>query len=225
MTAPLRLDTTYCTDEDIVSVAGADFVALSSKSAQLAYGTDGYFDVPTPWVMGSPSVDFLANGVASNQIIHLTNPKAGFKGGGELLAVDSVTETSATLRWPGQGAGVGHPPGFGGKVAVEFSVRTMSAQIENACYEINERFGIDPNLTCRSPGRVYDLRILRDLAVYAVLYRAYANGVRDEKGDWRLKVGQYKSDYDDALARATVRWGARGTDQPATNRFGTRLSR
>lgn len=223
MTAPARLATTYATDEDIVSVAGADFVALSSKSALLAYGTDGYFDVPTPWTLSSPSVDFTTGGVGSNQVVLLT--KSNFKGGGELLAIDSATETSMVLRWPGQGLNVGHAPGFGGMTLVTFSVRSMSAQIENACFEINERFGIDPNLDMRAPSRVYDLRILRDLTVYAVLYRAYANGNRDEHGDWKLKVGQYKSDYDDALARATLRWGPKGTDQPTTTRFGTRLSR
>lgn len=229
MTAPARLATVYATDEDIVSVAGADFVALSSRSALLAQGTDGYFDVPTPWTLSSSSVVFSASGVGSNQIIHLSRSlRSGgdlLRGSGELLAIDSVTEGSATLRWPGQGLNVGHPPGFGGMTLVTFSVRTMSAQIENACFEINERFAIDPRLDMRSPSRVYDLRVLRDLTVFAVLYRAYANGTRDEKGDWRLKIAQYKSEYDDALSRATLRWGPKGTDQPTTTRFGTRLSR
>lgn len=225
MTAPARLATVYATDEDIVSVAGADFSELASKSARLALGADGYFDVPTPWVLSSPSVDFLGNGVASNQVVQLTGARTHFAGGGELLAVDEATESSITLRWPGQPLNQGHPPGYGGVTGVKFEIRTLAAQIENACFEINERFAIDPANTWRAPDRVYDLRILRDLTVYAVLYRAYANQVRDEKGDWRLKVAQYKSEYDDALARATVRWGPRGTDQPPTNRFGTRLGR
>ena len=222
MTAPVRLATTYSTHEHSPSLPVAHSAALPAAPSPCAPRPASPSRPPTPWVMGSPSVDFLANGVSSNQVIHLTK---AFKGGGELLAVDSVTETFATLRWPGQGLNVGHPPGFGGKVAVEFSIRSMSAQIENACFEINERFGIDPNLAMRSPASVYDLRILRDLTVYAVLYRAYANGNRDEHGDWKLKVGQSKSDYDDALARATLRWGPKGTDQPTTTRFGTRLSR
>lgn len=228
MTAPARLETVYCTDEDIVAVARADFIALSAKSARLAYGTDGYFDEPTPWVLNSASVDFAANGVGSNHIVQLSrgSVKNAFPGGGELLAVDSSTATSLTLRWPGMEADIGHPPGYGGLTGVEFSVRTMAAQIEDACFDLNDRFGIDPNQSWRAPGNVYDLRVLRGLAVLAVLARAYTNEVRAERGDWKEKADHYRAEYADAVTRGNVRWGPRGVDpSPNIGWFRTRVTR
>jgi len=228
MTAPVRLSVVYATDEDIVATAGADFVNLAAKSARLALGADGYFDVPEPWTLRSPSTDFLALGVTSNMIINLTGPSSHFRTN-ELLAVDSASGDSLVLRWPGQALNVGFPPGrtvnLGEATGVKFEIRTLSAQIEDACYEINERFGIDPAKACRSPDSIYDQRTLRNITVYWVLANAYANGTRDEKGDWSLKAGRYKGMLDDAIARASVRWGPTGDSQPPSNVFGARLRR
>lgn len=225
MTQPSVVSTVYCTDEDILVQAGADFVALAAKGPRLAYATDGYFDAGSPWVLNSPSIDFAANGVGSNQVVLLTKGNNAFKGGGEMLAIDSSTSSSITLRWPGQAASVGQAPGFGGVTAVTFEVRTFASQIEDVCFEVNERFAIDAMVAMRSPGDVYNLRILRRLTVLTVLYRSYVNQARTEKGDWAQKVDRYRQDLDEALAKATLRWGPTGNTQQPTTRFSTKLSR
>lgn len=229
MTAPQRLDVVYCTDEDLAAAVRMDFVALSAKAPQLAYGTDGYFDLADPWTLVSPSVDFAANGVASNMVVHLKKGnrggKAAYVGGGELYAIDSATATTLALRGVGLAAGVGHPPGFGAVTDVEYGVRTLATVIEDVAFELNERYHVDPAVASEAPGRVYNLRVLRDAATYMVLHRMYVAENRSDSGDWKGKIELYGRLEEEALARATVRWGAAGDDRPPTTSFLTRLSR
>lgn len=228
MTAPSTLDTVYCTDEDIVVQAGADFPALAARRPRLAYGTDGFFDVDSPWNLQSASIDFAGAGVTSNMVVVLS--KSAFKSF-EILAVDSVATGSLTLRWPGLAAGVGLAPGLftqsaGGQVTgVTFEVRTLKPQIEDVAYELNEAYAIDPLIPLRTPADIYNQRILRRLSVLAVLYRAYCDEARTDKGDWKQKIDRYRGDLEEARAKAALRWGPTGQSQQTTTRFSTRLSR
>ena len=99
----------YATDEDIAVRAGGDFVTLCPPWQQMAAGVDGFFSSGSPWVLSSTATSFAANGVAPNQVVWLTGPKANFPGGGQLLAIDSVSGSSIVLRRLHKDLNVGNP--------------------------------------------------------------------------------------------------------------------
>ena len=148
MPPPTQISTVYATDESIAIRASGDFAALCPDWQKLAAGTDGVFNISTPWVLTSASNDF--GSVSVNNVIQLTAPKSAFRGGGEYLAVESVAPNTLTLRRLGQSASTGLPPGLGGVTSVAFTVATLYPQIEEASYDINRRFSIDPNIPYRS---------------------------------------------------------------------------
>jgi len=143
-----------------------------------------------------------------------------------MLAVDSASPAGLTLRRLGAGLNVGHPPAPAtGLRDVEFLIASLDPQIEEASFDLNRRFGIDPNVAGRSPGDVYDLRDLRQACVLTVLARRYAAETRGDQGDFALKLAQVKQELAEVLARLTLRWGGSGTDRQSTNWFSTRLVR
>lgn len=216
--------TLLCTDEDIAVHAIDDFAVLATKLPRIAYGTDGAL-AANAWVLTSASVNFQSYGAASNQIVVLQD-KVNFRGGGELLAVDIASSGGATLRWPGQAANVGQPPGPpAGATSVTFTIRTFASQIEAVSYELYQRYGIDPNIAWRAPSWAYDLRVLQRACILMVLYRRYASAVRTKEGDFAAKVAQTREDLDAALDLCQLRWGPTGVMQPSSTIFGMRLSR
>jgi hypothetical protein len=226
MAFPDPLAVTYAADENIAIYASGDFAMLCPDWQKLAYGTDGAFNTGAPWLLTSASVNFAAAGVTGQHVVLLRKPASVFKGSGELLAVDSATNQGVVLRRLGAGLNTGQPPGPpAGVTGVEFLIATLDPQIEEASFDLNRRFWIDPNIAGRTPGDIYDLRDLRQACVLTVLAQRYAAETRGNQGDFALKLTQVKQDLSEVLARLTLRWGQSGTDRNSTNWFSTRIVR
>ena len=75
-------------------------------------------------------------------------------------------------RWPAPGP-------VRGATGVEFLIATLDPQVEEASFDLNRRFWIDPNIAGRTPGDVYDLRDLRQACVLTVLAQRYASETRE----------------------------------------------
>lgn len=226
---PSQTTPVYCTDEDILVHAGGDFTLLCPPWQQMAAGTDGAFGPGSPWVLTSVSVDFQANGVSPNQVIWLTAPKSQFPGGGHLLAIDSVSGNSLTLRRPYKALGVGQPPGLAsGLSSVAFAVNTLDPQIAEASYDLKQRYAIDDLMGgdfARSSSWIYDLQVLRVATVYSVLLERYTQETRTGQGDFDRKVGRFRQKLDDALSRVQIRWGPLGNSAAPASLFSCKLSR
>jgi hypothetical protein len=230
MPPPAQLATVYATDENIAVRASGDFPILCPDWQKLAYGADGVFAAGSPWVLTSPSVVFDAAGVTSQHVVLLKKPNTAFKGSGELLAVDSASNGSVTLRRLGANLNQGQPPapagpGAPGLSGVEFLIATLDPQIEEASFDLNRRYSIDPRIGGRTPADVYDLRDLRQACVLSVLAQRYAAETRGNQGDFALKLAQVKQELGEVLARIQLRWSTSGADCHSTNRFTTRIVR
>lgn len=224
MSVPLAI--TYATDEQIAVRATGDFAILCPDWQKQAYGADGVFASGSPWVLTSASVDFEASGVVLGMVVTLTQPRSTFRGSGDLLAVDSVAGSSLTLRRIGQATGVGAPPvPAAGLTGVEFSVLTMTPQIENASFALNRQWNIDPGLPGRTPSEMYELRDLREATVLTVLAERYLAETRSERGDFKLKADSYARALVDVQSRLNVRWGSTGQEPAPTTIFSTRIVR
>ena len=218
----------YATDEDILVRASGDFVTLAPSFQRMAAGTDGVFTTGIPWVLSSATVNFGTNGVKPNQVVSLTGPKSSYPGGGDLLAIDSVSTdgTSLTLRRPHKDLGIGSPPGpAAGLTGVSFSITTFDPQTEEASFDIKRRFGIDENITFRDSTWVYDLRDLRMATVLTVLYDRYTAELRSDRGDWIRKLGHIRNLRDEILDRVQVRWGPYGNSAEPSTVFSCKITR
>jgi hypothetical protein len=222
MSYPL-LSTVYATDENILIRAAGDFAVLCPEWQKLASGVNGVIGAASPWELTSASVDFLANGVRPGHVVVLRKPAALFKGSGEPFAVDAVATGAVTLRRPGRGPGAGQPPPA--TADVDFLIASLDPQIEEASFDLNRRFAIDPTVPCRSPSAVYDLRDLRTACVVSVLAQRYAAETRGRDGDFPIKLTLVKQELSDVLARLQIRWGLGGDAQPPSTQFSTRLVR
>lgn len=226
---PSQTSPVFCTDEDILVHAGGDFAALTPTWQQMASGPDGVFASGSPWVLTSASVDFEANGVNPNQVVWLTAPKSQFPGGGAFLAVDSVSGNSITLRRPYKPLNVGMPPApAAGLTTVAFAINTLDPQIEEASYDLKQRYTIDDNPLVgilRSSTWIYDLQVLRVATVYSVLVERYTQENRADKGDFAIKIKRAHQKLEDAISRVQLRWGPTGTSAEPTAIFSTKLSR
>jgi hypothetical protein len=226
---PSQTTPVYCSDEDILVHGGCDFALLCPAWQQMAAGSDGVFASGAPWVLTSASVDFQANGVNPNQVVWLTGPKTQYPGAGIFLAIDSASGNSITLRRPYKDLNVGMPPApTAGLTGVTFAINTLDPQIEEASYDLKQRFAIDDNPLVgeyRSSTWIYDLQVLRVATVYSVLLERYTQETRTERGDFEKKVVRFRQKLDDALARVQVRWGPFGNSAEPSTLFGCRLSR
>jgi hypothetical protein len=224
---PSQTTPVFATDEDILVKASGDFVTLAPAWQCMGKGLDGVFANGAPWVLTSASVNFQTNGVRPNQVVALTAPKSQYPGGGDLLAIDSVSGSSITLRQPHKDLNVGQPPApSAGLTAVAFSILTYDPQIEEATFDIKRRFSIDENIPFRTSSWVYDLRDLRLLTVLTVLYDRYTAELRSDRGDWQRKMGHIRNLREEVAGRVQVRWGPYGNSaEPANCAFGQRLSR
>lgn len=226
---PTQTTPVYCSDEDILIHAGGDFAVLCPPWQQMAAGIDGAFAPGSPWVLTSASVDFQANGVAPNQVVWLTAPRSQYPGGGQFLAIDTVSGNSVALRRPYKDSGVGQPPGpAAGLMGISFAVNTLDPQIAEASYDIKQRYAID-DLTggdfARSSSWIYDLQVLRVATVYSVLVERYTQETRTGQGDFDKKVARFRQKLDDALGRVQVRWGPLGNSAAPATLFSCKLSR
>jgi hypothetical protein len=226
MPPPTSLTTVYATDEDVVSLAGADFQVLAGRWFVYASGADGVFSSSDLWTLNSASQNFVTQGLKANMVCQLLGPKPQYQGSGDLLAIETVAAHALTLRRVGQALGIGLPPGpAGGITGVTFLVTSLQRQLEDTAYLLNEQFAVDPNTPNRTPGDIYDQRILRRLTVYQVVYRQYMNLNRSKAGDFADKIDYYRDAYQTELAAAIVRWGPNGQTQQSSTRFSTHLVR
>jgi hypothetical protein len=195
----------------------------------MAAGSDGVFAVGFPWVLTSASVNFQSHGVAPNQVVLLTAPKANFPGGGALLAIDSVSGSSITCRRLHKDLGVGQPPAPAtGLTSVAFAVNTLDPQIEEASYDLKRRFAIDDSTGAnvnRQSAWMYDQRELRIATVLTVLLQRYTQETRTDRGDFPAKVQRIRQELDDVLARIQVRWGPFGNSAEPSTLFSCKLAR
>jgi hypothetical protein len=194
----------------------------------MAKGNDGVFSNGSPWVLSSASVNFSSNGVKPNQVVALTAPKSQYPGGGDLLAIDSVSNdgTAITLRRPHKDLNVGMPPApAAGLTSVAFNITTFDPQIEEASFDVKRRFGIDENITFRESSWIYDLRDLRLLTVLTVLYDRYTAELRTDRGDWQRKMGHIRNLRDEVLDRVQIRWGPYGNSAEPSTVFSCKISR
>jgi hypothetical protein len=218
----------YCTDEDILVRAGGDWALLVPSWQLMAAGTDGVFEPNAPWVLTSDSVNFQAQSVNPNQVVQLTAPKTQYPGGGQFLAIDSVSGNSITLRRPHKDLYVGQPPApMAGLTAVQFSISTLDPQIEEATSDLKRRFTIDERLAFRASSFIYadNLRDLRMATMLSVLLDRYTQEARTERGDFTAKVARIKQQLSEVLARVQIKWGPFGNSSEPTTLFGCKLSR
>jgi len=218
----------------VAQYAGPDFPMLAQRAAVLATGKDGVFAPDAPWVLTSASVNFQAQGVASQHIVSFSSPGMQFPGMGQYLyAVDSASGNAATLRLVGLGPGVGQPPSpAAGMSSVTFAIPTLAPQLDIATYRLKSRLAIDEGIFCRGSSWVYqgveDLyRVFRDAVVYETLADLYEANMRDptQAGDWSIKARLYRKRAQEVFDQIYVRWGPTGTSQQPTTPMNTRLSR
>jgi hypothetical protein len=225
MSAPIKLSEWYATDEDVASLAGGDFAIIVPKDVVAAYGKDGIIALNSPWTLTSASNVFDTQGVTSNMVVQLLEASTGLYGSGILMAVDSASGGTLTMRRLGQAAGWGYPPIPGGANSIEFVVATLANQLEDVANALHEKYGLDPNIVNRRPTDVYDLRVFRRLTVYETVRRQYVSLNRTKVGNFVEKIDHYWAAFQAELNQVIVRWGPTGQQQQPTTRLSTRLSR
>lgn len=199
--------TLYCTDEQIAVRCGPDFAALCPESQLVARGSDGSFAAADPWTLTSPSNDFGVQGVAVGSVVHLRRPTAAFGGSGVLLGVAAIAGTSVTLRRLGLPAARGLAPAPAAGIAgVEFAVATFAPQIEEATYDLNQRYTIDAARAGRSPAGLADVRQLRRACVAMVLIDRYSDMSRPVQGEYAAKLAALKDELGELQAKLALRW-------------------
>ncbi len=229
MTAPTSLATVYALDEDVAVQACGDYSSITPAWQAMARGTDGVFASGDLWTLTSASVDFLAAGVVYGHVIALTGPQAIYKGNGELFGVAAVAANSVRLRRIGLQDRVGQPPGpIGGLTGITFSCLTLYPQIEQASYQINQAFGIDPSAKIgpmRKPSDLSDMRAINTLCVLGVLRDLYEIANRVKGGEYDTKLKQTSMDYDDLKSKVVIRLGTSGEGEMPLSIFRTRTTR
>ena len=222
MPPPAQINSTLATDESVWIRSAGDYPVLCPASQKLAYGTDGVID-SNAWTLTSASVNFATNGVAANNVVLLDRPASTFPGAGEWFAVESAAAGVLTIRRMGLDAETGQPPPTAS--GVQFTVYTFSPQLEEASFELYQKFSLDDNIPNRAPTDAYDLRVLRKACVLIVLKARYLQQARDHSGDFWGKYQEIKRELDDTLEVIRIRWGTDGESQPTTSIFGMRCER
>ena len=223
---PPQTTPVYATDEDIAVRAGGDFITLCPSWQQMAYGIDGAFAAGSQWVLTSTATNFAANNVQPNQVVWLSAPKTQYPGGGVLLAIDSVSGSSLTLRRLHKDLNVGNPPApSAGLTGVTFTINTLDPQTEEASFDIKRRFGIDETIVDRASSWVFDLRDLRMATVLSVLLSRYTQEARSEKGDWARKITLIQAELDQVLERSPSSLGPYGNSAEPSTLFSCKISR
>lgn len=218
----------FATDEDLAVDAGGDYNTLCPQWQTMASGTDGFFSPSSPWVLHSTLVNFGSNQVNPNQVVLLSGPKTSFPGGGQLLAIDSVSTdgTNITLRRLHKDLNVGQPPApAAGITGVTFTINTFDPQLENASYILKKRFTIDENMPFRASSWVYDLREFRQATVWTVLCDRYSQEARTQAGDFPMKYARAKQKLAEVIDRIQVSWGPFGNSAEAATIFSCKVSR
>lgn len=219
---PVSTSPVFASDEMVAIRARGDFVTLTTASEQLAAGNDGVILSATPWTLTSVTVDFQAFGVAAQNVVYLTQPKSVFSGGGRMFAVDTVSPNTLTLRLLNKPPGVGQPPAINGATSVMFTINTFASLIEDASWDLKNRFDINEAVAFRASAWIYSgvedqFRDLRAATVLQVLIKALSIENRAKDGDFWRKLDIFKKEYGEVLDRLQIRFGPQGNSgQPAT---------
>jgi hypothetical protein len=222
----------YCTDEHVALRATGDFGILAPAFQQLASGNDGVFEPNVPWVLNSATNFFQSQGVGAQNVVWLTKPQRLYPGSGLFFAVDSASGNSITLRQLGQPLSIGMPPSpLEGVTSVEFVIRTLYPQIEEASYILKDRYMINEAIQWRSSFWQYkgvedDYRVLRRACVLHVLADRYLAETRTDQGDMEKKRVAVERQLKEAIGRVNIRFGTFGnSSEPANAAFGLRITR
>ena len=220
------LATVFCTDEHIAIRAGGDFHTICPQWQLLAGATDGAI-AGGSWNLYSASTLFDSTGVGlrKGSVVILQKPAASFHGSGQMFAVESVTGNYCSLRRIGQRYGVGLPPCTSDVSGITFVVPTLTPQIEEASFLIDQRWRIDPAISGRTPTDIYDPRVLRQLCVLKVLVPRYSHEARKPDSEFAIKYYQAKNELSELESQCEIRWGSAGKSQPSTNMWSGRISR
>lgn len=210
----------YCTDENIAVRCGPDFMPLCPAWQVLARGSDGKFLAADPWTLASGSNDFARQGVKVGNVCSLRRS-------GDLMAVSASTGGNLTLRRIGMPGGIGLAPSpAGGQVGLEFAVGTFAPQIEEASYDLNERYSLNRPCAGRSPATLADVRQLRRACVLMVLLDRYSDSSRSSTGDYAAKIDALTAELSGLEEKLAIRWqdNASGVTT-TTSMFSARITR
>ena len=222
-----QLANVYATDEDIAVRAPGDYAELVPKDSLVAQGIDGSFDAAFPWILNS-TLNFTRQGVKSGMVVHLETAEGPFRASGAFFAVDTPSGQSCSLRRIGLLSGIGQPPYPGPCEAITFTIRTFSPQLENASYELNQSFRINPADSVwryDTPANLYDQRQLRDACVLKVLIQQYTSEARSKDSDWSAKAALARIDQDALMEKLILRWGPFGQAEGPSSRMNLKLVR
>lgn len=228
---PVPTSPVWATDEEVAIRATGDYVTLAPAWQLLAYGTDGYFQSGAQWTLNSASNAFNVQGVAAQNVVWIEGPPPYYRGGGQLLAVDTVMGNAIGLRRVGQQLNVGFPAGPPeGVTGVTFKILTLGPQIEEATYTLKDRFMIDEAVAFRASSWMYvgveDLyRVVRRSVVLQVLYDRYLAEARTERGDFEMKRMVIQEELKANLMRIQIKFGTYGNSAEPAHLMGTKLSR
>jgi hypothetical protein len=221
-----NLATVYATDADAFVWAGYDFLTICPRHQLLAQATDGAFTAGG-FTLTSVSAGFVVAGVKTGMVCQLTDPKSTLPGNvADFLEVDSLTATTLVLKRVHMATGQGKPPYSAITANVSYKIATLYPQIEEASYDLNERFGL--NREGRGPSELDDLRQLRRACLSIVLRDAYSQAARmlgQPTDDFSAKADRYDRMASDMLAKLSLRWAPENSSYPPTNVFSTRISR
>lgn len=223
-----RLAVVYATDEAIAIRDISAYTALCPISQSVASAADGIFSSGFPWDLSSASKAFQSLGVKANHVIRLTGPKAQYLGSGQLLAIESASGSSVTLRRLGQDIGVGEPPAPAvGLTGVTFQILTYDAQIQVASKDLNRTYSIDPNSALNGPSGLTDTEDLEQACVLKVLIARLLAETQQRDQTWGLKLQNYRQELADVMTRLQLRWGPNNdsTEPQVYDNFSTRLTR
>jgi hypothetical protein len=222
------LETVYADDEAIHRQFPGDFAPLIPPAQVIASGTDGAFANGSPWTLNS-SVDFAARGVKAGMLVTLRMAQAASRPAhwvpsGMAYAVDAAPSGgSLALRVVGQPSGAGQPPApTAGLSGVLFEIRTFYPQIEDASFDLNREFSIDPDDPARSPANLTDLRDLRRACVLLVVKRALIASIQNKDDRWATLEPRVCEMFEHEMQRLRVRWI---DDQDGRPFFGMRVVR
>jgi hypothetical protein len=217
------LTTLYCTDEDIAVRAAGDYLVLVPRDQVVARSSGAS---SSGWVVAG-SIDYAARGVKAGHVVKLWGAKAtpagtsfGLESSPSLVAVASVATTNLTTRRKGLETGQGEP--LGTFSAIEVEVVTLVPQIEDATFDLQQRFGIDEVVPGATSADLYKIRELRQACVLMVLHKLYLAQARQsaKPDDFTAKAKAYAWEVNDVLGRLALHFGATRDEQPAVQRFG-----
>lgn len=191
----------YCTDERIAVRAFGDFPRLCPRTQRLAFATNGAFSGSDRWTLTSAGAEFEARGISKGHILQLTQPEFLFGGGAGLIAVESATGDTATLRRIGMEAGQGAPPSpADGLGAVTFACDTLGPQIERASRELDRLYGVAAKwglLSAADQQQVSDACVLYVLADQYLAAATHSGEIQDDfisKHKYYQRLFQEKAD-------------------------------